>query len=521
MAKKKQQQNKKTPAFRQPVVAVMGHVDHGKTSFLDAVRGARVVDKEAGGITQNTRAHEVTLQSGNKITFIDTPGHEAFSKMRARGAQVTDFVLLMVAADDGIQPQTKESISFAQENNVPIIVAINKIDIDGVKTEKIKKQLANFDVQIEEYGGDTLCFEISATKKIGLNALLEGIELLSEIQELQPSPVKDKTQAEAFVLESVLDKNIGNIAVCIMKAGSVNTRIYGVTKNTYFKVRAYFDEDQKPMQSVKESQPVWITGLKEPLQTGEILYFVSDEKQAKEMQKTLEDDAKAAEEASQKLDAESLFAQMLVQREEKKQGTEQKELNVVVKASTQGTLEAVIAQLEKLETEDAKINILYSDTGEVTEEDIFRAKAAKAIIVSFQMPPRSNIMNIAKTERVLIRNYEIIYELFDEIEDVLGGLADNFEEEIEIARAKIKQVFTLSDGTAVAGSEVKSGTFVKGYKVWIERKDEEVGRGKVISLRQGKNEVREVKKGLDCGIMIDQKIEFEEGDEIVAFRVEK
>lgn len=512
---------KKSSSFRQPVVAVMGHVDHGKTSFLDAIRGARVVDKEAGGITQNTRAHEVSLKSGNKITFIDTPGHEAFSAMRKRGAQVTDFVLLIVAADDGLQPQTKESIQFAKDNNVPIIVAINKIDIEGVKIEKVKQQLSSFDVLIEEYGGDTLCFEISATKKIGLNELLDGIELLAEVNELKPNVVKEGSLAEAFVLESILDKNIGNIAVCILKAGKLEKRVFGVTKDNIFKVRAYLNEELKQVSVVKESSPVWITGLKSSLNTGDKLYFVEDEKQAKLLQQELNLDEKAALDSSQKLDAASLFAQMLVKREEKKQGINQKELNIIVKTSTKGTLEAVVAKLSKLETTDAKVKILYSETGDVTEEDIFRAKAAKAIIVSFQQPPRSNVMNTAKTERVLVRNYEIIYELFDEITEVLGGLADNFEEEIEIAKAKIKQVFVLSDGTAIAGSEVLTGTFVKGYKVWVERGEMEVGRGKVVNLRQGKNEVREVKKGLECGIMIDQKLELQEGDLIVAYRVEK
>jgi translation initiation factor IF-2 len=511
---------KKEKKVRQPVVAVMGHVDHGKTTFLDAIRGSRVAEKEAGGITQNTRAHEVTLPSGNKITFIDTPGHEAFSTMRERGVLVTDFVLLIIAADDGIQPQTKESIKFAQDNKVPIIVAINKVDLEGVNTQKIKSQLSNFGVQIEEYGGDVLCYEISAKNKIGLDKLLEGIELLAEIHELKGSLIEEGLLAKAFVLESVFEKHLGNIGVCIVKAGKLNNKAYGVSESGIFKIRALYDENLKTVNDVLESQPVWISGLKKPLNTGEIVYFVETESEAKSFlhEKLKKDESR---EQHKPLDTESLFAEMLLKKEEEKQGISQKKLNIILKAKTQGTIEAILTQLDKLETEEAKIEILYHNTGIINEEDIFRAKAAKAIIVSFQMKPTNQILQIAKTEKVLIRNYEIIYEMIDELSDALDALADNFEEEIEIARAKIKKIFVLSDGTIVAGSEVISGTFVKGYKVWVERGDLEVGRGKITSIKQGKNETKEVKKGLECGIIIEPQIELEEGDEIVAFRVEK
>ncbi|GIW58859.1 MAG: hypothetical protein KatS3mg086_144 [Candidatus Dojkabacteria bacterium] len=509
----------KTEKIRQPVVAVMGHVDHGKTTFLDAIRGARVAEKEVGGITQNTRAHEITLKSGNKITFIDTPGHEAFSAMRKRGVLVTDFVLLMVAADDGVQPQTKESIKFAQENNVPIIVAINKIDIEGVNTQKIKSELASYGVQVEDLGGDVLCFEISAKNKTGLDELLEGIQLLAEINELKPSTLDEGILAKAFVLESIFDKHLGNIGICIIKGGSIEHRLFGVSSSGYFKIRSILNEDFKPIKSASESQPTWITGLKQPLNTGEMLYFVQNENEAKSLFEQLKN--KEEEEKAQEIDPESIFAQMLLQREEEKQGINQKSLKIILKAQTQGALEAILKQIEKLETEEAKIEVLYSATGNITEDDVFRAKTAKAIIVSFQLSPDNKTLQIAKREKVLIRNYEIIYEMIDELTEALDALADNFEEEIELARAIVKKVFILSNGSIVAGCEVKSGTFVKGYKVWVERGDEEVGRGKIVSLKQGKNEIREVKKGLECGIIIDPQIEIEEGDEIVAYRVEK
>ncbi|MEP7103812.1 MAG: translation initiation factor IF-2 [Candidatus Dojkabacteria bacterium] len=513
-------------SIRTPIVAVMGHVDHGKTTFLDAIRGTRVADKEAGGITQNTRAHEVTTKSGFRITFIDTPGHEAFSKMRERGAKVTDFVLLIVAADDGVQPQTKESIEFAKRDGVPIIVAINKVDISGVKTQKIKTELASFGVNIEEYGGDVMCFEISAKNKTGLDELLEGIELLSEINELSPKAPRHDAKAEAFILESSLDKQIGNVALAILKSGNLPERYYGVTKEGVFKVRAYLDEAQKPLDSVLESAPFWVTGLKTTLQSGDAIYFYEDEEEAKALLKSIQVEDEVEEGNTDELDPESLFAQLLIQREEVKQGIAQKSLNVIVKSSTQGTLEAILEKLNKITTDEAKVNILFSGTGNVTEDEVSRAKLAKAIVVTFQLPILGKIEAMARSERVLVRNYEVIYELFDEVEEVLNSMGEPIEEEVEVARAKVKQVFTLTNGDTVAGSEVIKGILLRGYRVWIERKtsrgNEELGRGKISSLKIRKEEAKEVKKGGECGIIIEPKFEnIQEGDEIVAYKIEK
>lgn len=516
--------NKTENSVRTPIVAVMGHVDHGKTSFLDAIRGTRVADKEAGGITQNTRAHEVTTKSGFRITFIDTPGHEAFSNMRSRGAKVTDFVLLIVAADDGVQPQTKQSIEFAKRDGVPIIVAINKIDIKGINLQKIKTELSSYGVVAEEYGGDTLFFEISAKERMGLDELLEGIQLLSEVHELKANVTKSGTLAEAFILESSLDKQIGNVALCILKSGNLNNRILGVTKEGYFKVRSYLDHNQKIIDRVVESQPFWITGLRNTLPAGDTIYFVETEDRAKELIKelTVEEEERAE---SAKSDAESLFAQLLIKREEIKQGIEEKKLNVIVKASTEGTLEAILENLRTIKSDEASINILASGTGHVTEDDINRAKLAKGIIVTFQLPTPNKIAMYAKNEKVLVRNYEVIYEMFDEVSEVLNSLGEPVEEEVEIARAKIKQVFTLSDGSMVYGSEVVKGLMLKGYRVKIQRtvgsEVYELGRGKITSLRIKKDEVKEVKKGLECGIFIDSKVEnVEEGDDVIAFKLE-
>jgi translation initiation factor IF-2 len=281
---KKKTENKTVSSVRQPIVAVMGHVDHGKTSFLDKVRGTRVADKEFGGITQNTRVHEVTTKNGFKITFIDTPGHEAFSKMRERGARVTDFVFLVVAADDGVQPQTKESIEFAHTHDVPIIVGINKIDAPGADVLKIKTQLSSFGVQVEEFGGEVLAFPISAKTGEGIDEALEGIQLLTEINELKSTEPKEGVIAEAFVLESKLQKSIGYAATAILKTGNLDNRYWGVSADDIFKVRAYLNEEGKPVTEVKEAQPFTVIGLNRDLTTGDIINFVADEKTAKELQ---------------------------------------------------------------------------------------------------------------------------------------------------------------------------------------------------------------------------------------------
>ncbi|MCA9381089.1 translation initiation factor IF-2 [Candidatus Dojkabacteria bacterium] len=508
---------------RQPIVAVMGHVDHGKTTFLDSIRGARVADKEFGGITQNTRAHEVTTKSGFKITFIDTPGHEAFSNMRSRGARVTDFVLLMVAADDGVQPQTKESIEFAHENNVPIIVAINKVDIEGVQLQKIKQELASYKVNIEEYGGDVMCFEISAKEKKGLDEVLEGIELMAEINELKPHQPKEGVIAEAFVMESSLDKHIGYSALAILKAGELKDRFVGVTEDSIFKVRAYMDEDGKQIKNVHESEPFTVIGLKDDLPTGEIINFVKDEKEAKKLQDDLKSGVVTEDEPKEiEMNAESLFAQMLMQKEEKAQGVEQQELNIILRCSTQGTLEAVESELKKLETEESKVTVVQKGTGPVSEDDLNMAKVAKAIVISFQVDVPNAIMTNARRNKILVRHYEIIYELIDEIADVLDSMDQPQEEIVDMATAEVLQVFTLSNGDQVAGCKVTDGKFVKGYKIRAERGETELGEAKVTSIRQGKNEVKEMKKGNECGLLLNPAIpDLQEGDKVIAFRVEK
>jgi len=514
-----------------PVVAVMGHVDHGKTTLLDTIRGTRVAAGEHGGITQNTRAHQVVTKSGAKMTFIDTPGHEAFSSMRSRGAQVTDFVLLVVAADDAVQAQTKESIKFAKESNVPIVVAINKIDASGADIPKIKRELSSFGVLVEEFGGETLAFPVSALKNVGITEMIEGIQLLIEVNGLKAADLAANIAGEAFVMEAATDKRLGQVALCILKAGSLEGKVFGVYGGKYFKVRTLLDQSQKLVGKVEAGDPFWVTGLESAISTGEILQFVSDEKLAKNLaHEYVPVEAEVVTPAaSENEEEDDILAMLLTQRDAIREGTEQKILNVVVKASTQGTLEAVKHELLKLGDEDKKVRVIEAGTGEVTEADIIRASTSKGIVISFQSKLNPKLERLARNEKVIVRNYEIIYEMIDELTGALDGLIEPEDEEIEVARARVKKVFVLTDGSIVAGCEVVKGTMLKGYPVYVERpKDStadaiaEVGRGKIRALRYLKDEVREIKKGQECGILIEPApIGLAEGDEVVAYKVEK
>lgn len=516
---------------RTPVVAVMGHVDHGKTTLLDTIRGTRVAATEHGGITQNTRAHQVTTKSGKKITFIDTPGHEAFSAMRSRGAQVTDFVLLVVAADDGVQAQTKESIKFAKSSGTPIIVAINKVDAPGADIAKIKRELSSFDVLVEEYGGDVMAFPVSGLKNEGVTEMIEGIELYAEIHGLKNHELDVTLSGEGFVMESATDKRLGSVALCILKAGKLSGRTFGVYANEYFKVRTFLDQHQKPVTDIEAGDPFWVTGLASAVDTGAMLQFVSDEKLAAKLASEYDAPVNVDIETdtSSNDDGDDMLAFLLGQREAIREGNEQKVLNVVVKASTQGTLEAVTHELQKLTDDEKTIRIISSATGEVTEADIRRAASAKGIVISFQSRIDSKLERVARQEKVIVRNYEIIYEMIDELTGALEGLIEPEEVEVEVARARVKKVFTLSDGSIVAGCQVIKGTLLKGYTVYVERPREstpdaiaEIARGKIRVLKQQKDDIREATKGQECGILIEPQPEgIQEDDEIVAYKIEK
>ena len=509
----------KTNLQRTPVIAVMGHVDHGKTTLLDTIRETHVQASEAGGITQNTRAHQIIFQ-GQKITFIDTPGHEAFSNMRSRGAKVTDIVLLVVAADDGVQPQTKESINFAKQQNVPVIVALNKIDVPGKNLLKLKQELTTAGLLLEEYGGEVMLVEISALKNQNTDELLERILLLAEMSELK----LDKPQGvlgRLFVLESTLDNRRGPVALCINKSGRISVGDYIVHNEESFKIRQLLDAEQIPIDSCEQSDPFWISGLDKVLKTGDLLNVVENEKQAKELIKKFKDSVREAlaERAEEGEISDLDLLSSLITADETEQNI--KYVNVVIKTDAQGTLEAVKEQLESLNDDLVKVKVLRASTGNINEEDVLTAKAAKGIVIGFQVEVDKHVAEVARKERVLIRNYEIIYTLIEELADVMDSLLEPEEEEVEIARALVKKVFTLTNGQVVAGSEVIKGNFIRGSRVYVQRGDERVGDGKVTSLKVLKSEMKEVKKGAECGILIEPSVKVEEGDFIVSFKIEK
>ncbi len=531
MAKKETKKETKQHSHtlqRTPIVAVLGHVDHGKTTLLDTIRGTKVQASEVGGITQSVRAHEVEF-NGQKITFIDTPGHEAFSDMRSRGADVTDIALLVISAADGIQPQTKESIKFAKRSGVPIVVAATKMDLPGANLDKIKQELSQNDVLVEDYGGDTIIVPVSAVKKEGIDDLLETLILVAEIGEIKNAEVEAGTLGQGIVLESTLDKNKGPVALVLIKKGGLKVGDFIQFEGGYSKVRALLDEYQKPDSTANVSEPVWVVGLAKVISTGEVVTFLQDEKIAKQFVK---DAAKRkSDDAAAKLVAETseeepaigednlaLLAGLL---EVDKEEEDKKKLNVVIKTDAQGSLEAVVKEFEKLNDKEVEVNILSKGTGEISEKDVETAKNARGIVLGFRVNLPKDVESYAKKEKVLVRSYEIIYEMVDEIDAALTSLLEPEEEEIEVARAKVKMVFTLSNGDVVAGSEVTKGKIIRGYKVFVERAGEEIGRGKITSLKQKKSEVKEIDKGLDCGIFIEPKVDIQEGDEIVAYKVEK
>lgn len=514
----------------------MGHVNHGKTSLLDVIRNTSVQETEAGGITQNIRAHQVDY-NGYRLSFIDTPGHEAFTEMRSRGSQVTDMVMLVVAADDGVQPQTKESIKYAKQAKVPVVVAINKTDLPGKKLDKLKQELSSAGLELEEYGGDTIVVEVSAKKKTNIDKLLDSLLLVAELSNLKPAPKSKSGEATGFVLESLVDKNLGPVALVLVQAGKVEPRNYMVHGEEYERVRTMLDEYQNPLENAIQGDPIWVSGIDKVLHTGEIVKFTENEKLAKSIiseqsQSTkvketkveepdqVDDDTDKSKEES--LEAEldlDLLAELI---DSAKTEEEIRYLNVVLRASTVGTLEVASKELEELNSDTVKVKMISAEVGKITERDIQSAKNAYGIVIGFQVEPAKNIREIAEKEHVLVKNFEIIYELLEELGEVLDSMEDPIEEEVEVARALVKQAFKLSNGNYVAGCSVEKGTVVKGYKVYVEREGERIEpNAKITSLKKQKNEVKEVKKGEECGIMLEPNFEIKESDVVVCYKVER
>jgi len=492
--------------FRPPVVTVMGHVDHGKTSILDAIRHTDVADGEAGGITQHIGAYHVSSKAGD-VTFVDTPGHAAFTEMRSRGAQITDIVILVVAADDGVMDQTREAIHHAQAAEVPILVVVNKIDKANADPDRVKRELAELNLSPEEWGGDTIYCETSAKKNIGIDKLMENIELMAEMLELKADPNR---KARGRVIEAKLDKGRGAVATILVQEGTLKTGDYFVVGQFSGKVRALLDYRGKPVKSAKPSIPVEVQGLNGVPSAGDEFVVVTDEKMAKSVSQVRALKARESELASNtKVSLDKLF--------EKLSEGEVQELRVVLRADVQGTLEAFGNAAEKLSTDEVKVRVLHEGTGTITESDILLASASDAVIIGFNVRPTSKVKELASKENVDVRSYDVIYHALDDIRKAMVGLLEpTFEEEV-IGSAEVRDIFRAPKVGTIAGCFVTDGKMQRNASLRVLREGVVVYTGKVGSLRRFKDDTKEVLSGYECGITIENFNDIKLGDIMEAF----
>ncbi len=499
------------PQLRPPVVTVMGHVDHGKTSLLDAIRHADVASREAGGITQHIGAYHVTLPSGSEVVFLDTPGHEAFTAMRARGAKVTDIVILVVAADDGVMAQTREAIDHAKAAGVPIIVAINKIDKPGANPDRVKAELAELGLVPEDWGGDTIFVNISAKQKIGIEELLEMLALQSEVLELKADP---KRPARGHVVEAKLDKGRGPVSTLLISEGTLHVGDAIVCSLYYGKVRAMINDKGGQIDSAGPSMPVEIQGLSGVPEAGNDFIVLPDEKKAREVAEYRQRKAREVELAKvRKISLESVFDKFKEQ--------ELKELNLILKADVQGSFEAISDALRKLSTQEIKINMVGGGIGAVTESDVLLATASNAIIIGFNVRPGTQAKALAEQEKVDIRFYDVIYNAIEEVRNAMTGLLEPVYEEKTMGRAEVREIFHVPKIGAIAGCYVLEGMVQRNAKVRLLRDNVVVYTGKIASLRRFKEDAKEVQAGYECGIGLDKFNDIKMGDIIEAYRMEE
>ena len=491
---------------RPPVVVVMGHVDHGKTSLLDAVRKTNVIEGEAGGITQAIGAYKVKVND-REITFLDTPGHEAFTAMRARGAQITDIAILVVAANDGVMPQTVEAINHAKSANIPIIVAVNKIDLPDANPQKVKEELMQYELVPEEWGGDTIFVEISAKKNINIDQLLEMVLLQADVLELKANPNK---QAKGVVIEARLDKGKGAIASLLVQRGKLDTGDTIVVGSTIGRIRSMVNDKGKKVKSAGPSTPVEIMGLTEVPQAGDVFYEVKDEKMAKHLiERRKRQEREKSINAMQSVTLDNLFSQM--------EKGNLKQLNLIVKADVQGSVEALKQSLEKLSDDEVRVKVIHAAAGAVTESDVTLAKVSNAIIIAFNVRPVATAKQEADKDEVQIKQYSVIYNAIEDVEAAMKGMLDpKFEEEL-IGTAEVRQVFKISNVGTVAGCMVLSGKIERNAGVRVIRDDVVIHEGKLVSLKRFKDDVKEVAKDFECGIQIEKYNDLKESDIIEAF----
>jgi len=495
---------------RAPVVTIMGHVDHGKTSLLDSIRSANVAEHEAGGITQHIGAYHIE-KNGRKIVFIDTPGHEAFTRMRARGAKVTDIVILVVAADDGVMPQTIEAIDHAKAAGVPIIVAINKVDKPDAQPERIKQQLADRSLLAEDWGGDVVMVQVSAKAKTGLDLLLEMILLVADMQDLKANPDRP---AIGTVLEAQLDRGRGPVATVLVRNGTLHVGDYFICGSVFGKVRAMFDDRGQALRDAEPSMPSEVLGLDSLPEVGDTFQVVTDTGKAKQI--VMYREAKARDVAMSKtgrVTLEQLHEQL-------KEG-EVKELNIILKTDVSGTSEVIGDMMQKLSNDKVRIHVLRAGAGAINESDVLLASASNAIIVGFNVRPERNAASLAEQEKVDIRLHTIIYELTDELKRAMTGMLEPVFKEAYQGRAEVREVFRISKVGSVAGCMVTDGFIKRDSQVRVLRDNVVMFTSKIESLKRFKNDASEVKSGFECGITIHNYSDIKPGDVIEAFVTER
>lgn len=504
---KEEEEDASMLASRPPVVCVMGHVDHGKTSLLDAIRNTRVTDREAGGITQHIGAYTVDVD-GQQITFLDTPGHEAFTAMRMRGANATDIAILVVAADDGVMPQTIEAINHAKAAGVEIIVAINKIDKPSANVERVKQELSEYELIPEDWGGSTIFVPVSAHTQEGINELLEMILLTSEVCELKANP---KRKARGLVIEAKLDKGKGPVATILVQKGTLYVGDFIAAGACSGKVRAMMDDKGRRVKEAGPSTPVEILGLGDVPNAGEVLVATENDKEAKNFAATFvsENRNRLLEETKAKMSLDDLFSQI-------KEGN-LKELGIVVKADVQGSVEAVKQSLTKLSNDEVVVKIVHGGVGAVNESDVMLASASNAIIIGFNVRPDATAKAIAEQEGVDLRLYRVIYQAIEDVEAAMKGLLDPVFEEKVIGHAEVRQIFKASGIGNIAGSYVLDGVFQRGCSVRITREGTQIFEGKLASLKRFKDDVKEVKSGYECGLVFEGFDEIQELDIVEAY----
>jgi len=494
---------------RPPVVTILGHVDHGKTSLLDALRKTDVAGGEAGGITQHIGAYQVEL-NGRPITFLDTPGHAAFSAMRARGAQGADIVVLVVAANDGVMPQTREAIAHAKAARVPIVVALNKIDRPDANPDFVKRQLADLGLVPDEWGGNTLVVPVSAKQKLGLEDLLEAILLSADSADITANP---NGKTFGTVIEAQVDRAKGVVATLLVQNGTLNQGDIIVAGNAYGRLRAMFDYRGRKLRKAGPSMPVQVMGFSEVPEVGETFQRYATDREARAVVEERKNAAQAQVAAAPKATLEELFNRV--------QAGEQKELNLIIKADVQGSLEPIISELTELGKGEIKINILSAETGNVGENDVLNASASKAIIIGFNVTAETHAMRLAEAEGVSIRLYNIIYRMTEDIEKALSGMLAPTFREVNLGRAEVLAVFKVSKIGNIAGCRVVQGEVRRNGRVRVMRDGKQLFDGEIASLKHNRDDVREVRQGFECGIGVKGFTDFEVGDSIVCYTLER